>query len=210
MAVFTLVWDNTVVLANANAIAQRASHRRKDVGGTWFTIGYAPTNDMDKSVSLATSPDLLPNVIYEFRVQAICTTGGPTSNANGIQEQIIFECINPTINHTDVASTISLDVTGLNLTKARFTLRKTSDNTIVSGPITVAVSVNTITTTTTGLTASTNYYWQVELLTTIMGVEVISSSISYLDSVCTPYSFTTSVPATCPAPSDLKVYAVLP
>lgn len=207
MAVFTLNWDNTLTLASPNTLAQRASYRRKDVGGAWITAGFTPANDMLKTAITALSPDLLVNVLYEFRVQAICTTNGPTTNSNGIREQIIFACIAPATSQSDVAATASISTVGLNITKVRFTLRKTSDNSIVGGPTTITVAGDLAQTTVTGLTASTSYYWQIELLATVNGVEVVSSAIDYLNAVCGPYSVTTAAPAACQAPEDLEVLA---
>lgn len=204
MANFILNWDNTAVLAEPNAIAQRALYRRKDVGGSFISSGFTPINDLPKSAITTTSPNLLNNVVYEFKIQAICTENGPTDNDNGIQEQIKFACITPNVSATDVASTITIDVTNLNITKARFTLRLASDNSLVAQS-TVLAAGGFITKTQTGLTASTGYYWQVELYATVNGIEVISSSPSYLNTVCGPYNFSTEEPTSCPAPEDLIV-----
>lgn len=205
MPVYTLNWDNTVVLSSPNVIAQRAGYRRKDVGGAWITTGFTPTNDLLKTAITALSPNLLANVVYEFRVQAICTTGGPTTNSNGIVEQIIFVCLTPATSQADVSASISLNVTGLNITKAKFTLRKTSDNSIVYGPATIVAAFNTIQTTATGLVASTSYYWQVELIAVVNGIEVLSSAVNYLNAVCGPYTVVTTAPAACVAPGVLTV-----
>jgi hypothetical protein len=205
MSAFSVDWDNTAVLASVNAIGQRVGYRRKDIGGAWITTGFTPLNDLPKSAANAVSPDLLVNVVYEFRVQAICTTGGPTANSNGIQEQIVFACITPTITKTDIASTISIDVTGLNVNKARLTLRKQSDNSIVYGPTTTLESGGTIQATATGLIASTAYYWQIELGAVINGGGVLSSDPFYLNALCTPYNVTTNPPAACVAPESLSV-----
>ena len=208
MAQFTLQWNNSAALANSNAISQRVSYRQKSVGGSFITTGFSPSNDLAVSVTTANTPTLSDNVVYEFIVQTICTTGGPTNNDNGIVEAIQFGCINPSISKTDTASTINLDVTGTNITKARFTLRKTSDNSVVSGPTVVLVSGNAASTTATGLTASTSYYWQIELYAIVGGVEVISSSGSYIGSPCGPYSFNNDAPPQCPAPTNLTVSAI--
>lgn len=210
MAVFTLNWDNTVLLAAVNAVAQRVGYRRKDIGGSWITTGFTPTNDLLKTAITALSPDLLVNVVYEFRVQAICTTNSPTINANGIQEQICFACIAPTTTQADTSATASVSTIGLNITKVRFTLRKTSDNSIVGGPTTITVVSNVAQTTITGLIASTSYYWQIELIAVINGVEKVSSAAVYLNSVCGPYTISTTAPAACPAPEDLEVLANAP
>lgn len=210
MGVFTLNWDNTLLLANANSIAQRASYRRKDVGGAWITGGFTPLNDMLKTVNTALSPNLLDNVLYEFRVQGICTVGGPTINTNGVKEQIGFACIVPSMSQTDVAATASINTTGLNITKVIFTLRRLSDNVIVGGPTTITVVGNLAQTTMTGLTDTTGYYWQIQLIAVVEGVEVVSSAIEYLGTVCGPYTFDTTAPPACQAPEDLEVLANIP
>lgn len=208
MAQFILNWDNTAALADANATGQRVSYRRKDVGGSFLITGFSPANDLPKSATTATSPVLTNNVVYELKVQTLCTVNGPTDNSNGIIEQIGFVCIEPEITQTDIASTITISILGLNITKARFTLRKQSDSSIVDGPTVVVAAGNFISRTAAGLTASTGYYWEVELYATINGVEVISSDAAYLNAVCGPYEFETEAPTTCPAPQDLTVDAI--
>ena len=172
--------------------------------------GFSPANDLLVAAITATSPVLTDNVVYEFIVETLCTKNGPTNNSNGIIEQIGFSCLTPVVSQTDVASTITLNITGLNITKARFTLRKTSDSSIVSAATIVAASGNFITRTVAGLAASTSYYWQVEIYATINGVEIISSNVAYLNALCGPYTFITNAPTTCPAPDNLIVDSVAP
>lgn len=209
MPVFTLTWDNAVVLASPNATAQRAGYRRKDVGGVWITTGFTPANDLPKSAITCLTPVLISNVVYEFRVQAICTVNGPTINSNGIREQIIFACISPSLSQSDVAATADINVTGTNITKAIFTLRKQSDNSAVGGPSTVVVSANHIQKTFTGLVSSTNYYWEIQLIAVVNGIEVNSSSVDYINAVCGPYNMTTTAPPNCPAPGILTISTVV-
>ncbi len=107
-------------------------------------------------------------------------------------------CIAPTITKTDVIASAVVNVANTDITKARFTLRKNSDNSIVGGP----TVVNRIGTTVssgdfTGLVTSTGYYFQIELYANNQGAEVISSQTGYLESVCGPYPFTTNAPAGC-------------
>lgn len=209
MAQFTLNWDNTAVLAHPNSTGQRASYRQKSVGGAWITVGFTPTNDLPKTATTTDSPNsLLTNVVYEFKIESLCTVGGPTINDNGIREAIEFACITPVTGVTETTSTITLDVTGLDITKARFTLRKASDNTIVYGPTTVNRIGDSIMLQAVGLTGSTNYYWQVELYATVNLIEVISSQVNYLGVVCSPYPITTDAPAICDPITSLSVSSI--
>lgn len=210
MAQFILGWDNTGALAQPNAIGQRVSYRRKDVGGTWLIAGFSPTNDLPVAAITATSPVLTNNVVYEFKVETLCTINGPSANSNGLIEQIGFACFAPIVSFTDIASTITFDITNLNITKMRFTLRKTSDSSIVNAPTVVVAAGNFISRTVSGLTASTGYYWEVEYYAYLNVVEVISSDVSYLNVKCGPFSFTTAAPTTCPAPEDLSVDGIAP
>lgn len=208
MAQFTLTWDNTAVLANPNATAQRALYRLKAVGGAFISAGFTPANDLAKTAITSTTPALGSNIVIETKVQSICTLNGPTDNDNGIQEVIDFSCIVPTLTKTSTTADASLDVTGTDIIKATFTLRKSSDNSIVSGPTVISRSVNTIATGATGLTGSTNYYWQVELHATVQGVEVKSSSVNYLGTVCGPYAVTTDAPPVCNPITSIDVSSI--
>lgn len=205
---FTLLWNNSSVLANPNATAQTALYRQKSVGGAFISTGFTPSNPLAKSVNTVDSPNtLLDNVVYEFKVQAVCTLNGPSDNDNGVREIIGFACITPTLSQEETEATISLDVSGTDIVKARFTLRRSSDNTQVAQSVVNAVG-STISLTETGLTAGTNYYWQVELYATINGVEVISSSSDYLGSPCSPYAFATDALAVCDPVTSLTVDSI--
>jgi len=195
---FNLLWINTKVQASSNSISQRALYRYKAVGGAFISTGFTPSNDLATSASTTVSPVLDSNKVVQFEVETICTINGPAINDNGIQEAIGFVCLTPTIVKTDTTSSISIDVTGLDITKARFTLRKSSDNTVLGTPIISNVASNTIFGSITGLVASTNYYWQIELYATVNTLEVISSGTDFLGAPCSPYPFTTNAPAVCP------------
>lgn len=209
MAQFTLNWINTAVLASANATGQRASYRKKSVGDPWITAGFSPANDLTTADVTADSPNSLDeNCVYEFKVECLCEEGGPTINDNGIEEGIVFECLVPNTSQSETGASISLDVTGLDITKGRFTLRLAADNSIVSAATIVNRIGDTITRTVTGLTSGTNYYWQFELYATVNALEVISSSPSYLGSVCSPYPFNTEESEVCDAVESLDVSSV--
>lgn len=207
MAQFTLNWDNTDLLTEPNVIAQRALYRRKSTGGTFISAGFTPANDLPTSATTTTSPVLLNNVIYEFKIQTLCTVNGPTTNSNGVQEQIAFACITPEITSNDTSSTIVVNCAGLDITKIRFTLRKTSDDSIVYGPV-IKLPIdagNVFTDTASGLDSDTEYYWEYEFYSTVNGIEVISSSVSYLGAVCGAYPGDTTPVTNCTAPEDLVV-----
>lgn len=192
MAQIQLNWDNSELLASANALTQTMSYRQKTVGGAWLTTGFTPANPMAKTVNAALSTNtLLANVVYEFYLLTNCTENGPTPNDNGQIEQLGFACIIPTVNKDQTTSTANINLAGTDITKVRFILRRTSDNAIVYGPVTVNRAGNSAQTLATGLVGNTQYYWQVALFTTVSGVEVVSSSVVYIGDVCGPYPFTT-------------------
>lgn len=208
MAQFNLTWDNTNIISGTNTISVRASYRKK--GDTpWIQTGFTPANDMPKTTTSCVSPNTLSdNTIYQFKLETICTYGGPTSDADGILEQIHFACITPTLSKTDTSATITLDVTDLDITKARFTLRKTSDSSIVISPTVIVRAGDSITYTANTLNPSTSYFWQVELYATVNSVEVISSASNYINSVCGPYTVVTNDPPTCDNITSLTVSSV--
>lgn len=208
MGQFTLQWDNTDVLANANAISQRALYRLRDTGGAWISAGFTPANDMAKSVNSADTPSgLTDNKIYEFKIQSICTLSGPSDNDNGIQEHIVFACIIPTLTKTITTATSVINLTGTNISKVKFTLKRSLDN-VVMGSSTVNNVANSAGLTVPGLTASTTYYWQIELYATINNVEVVSSSVPFLGAVCGTYPITTDALAICNPTTSLTVTSI--
>lgn len=191
MPQFNLNWFNTAVIISPNALFQRALYRQKSIGGSFISIGFTPSNDLPKTASATISPNLAANVIWQFEVEAICTVGGPTINENGVQEKIAFACLTPSLSQTATTATIVLNITGLDITKARFILHKDSDDSVVSGPTIVNPSGSAISLNVTGLTAETVYYWEVELYSTTNGVEVISSTLDQLGSSCQSMTFET-------------------
>lgn len=176
MAQFTLNWFSTALIINPNAIGQTASYRQKSVGGSWLTTGFTPANNLSKTASTVTSPVLGNNIVWEFRVQALCTVGGPELNDNGVQEGLKFACLAPIQSFTTTTAQIILNVIGLDITKAAFTLRRVSDGNIVSGPTIVLRVGNSITHNVLGLTPGTEYFWQTVLYATVNGAEVNSGS----------------------------------
>lgn len=207
MALLTLNWDNTLVLASANATGQRASKRIKSVGGAFSTLGFNPANDLLKT-AVTTDATVDANKVYEFMIQAICISGGPTMNTNGLQEGIVFQCIEPSFDETNTTIDVVVNLAGLDITKIRVRLKKQSDDSLV-GTVT-ANKIGTIATASfSGLTASTDYYVEIELYATVNGVEVISSAAEYLNEVCggniDGYQVSTTANPSCPAPLDLEV-----
>lgn len=190
MSQFTLIWDSSPLAGNANAVSQSALYRYRLVGGVFISAGFTPSNPLATNATTADSPILDENKVIQFKVQSVCTAGGPSDNSNGLIEVIEFASIIPTITHTVSTSNLSIDVTGTDITKARFTLRKASDNAIVGSPTTVYTSGTSISSSQSGLTYSTNYYWDIELYATVASIDTISQ-------VFTPYPFTTDTPAVC-------------
>lgn len=182
MAILHLKWNDSLP-ATANTAAYRASKRIKAVGGVWITSGFSPANDLAPNI-FATDATVNANRVYEFKVETICFTGGPTINNNGIQENIKFECINPDITADEANVSVHIDLAGTDITKARLALRRQDNNIIVSGPTIVNNVADAIDHTFTGLIGNTAYYVTVELYATVDGGDVISSNVNYLGSVC--------------------------
>lgn len=205
MAQFTLNWDNGNILTNENALSQRASYRPRTGDGPWITDGFTPTNDMDKSENTADTPDTLnDNIVYQFKVEAICEVGGPTINDNGVREGINFICLTPSLTHTYKHGDITLDVSGTDITKAEITLKKSSNNALIDRAIIDRVGDTIFMETPSPtrspdiiLSASSGYYWQVDLMADVNNEEVRSSRIDFIGSLCSPYPFTTDAPPVC-------------
>ena len=198
MATLYCNWDNTAVSASSNVISQRVSWREKSLGGSFNTTSITPSNDMAKTINAANFTAATVNKVYEFKVEALCTVGGPTPNANGVVENIVFECVTPsTFIVTDSTIAFNIAIPSTDITKARVRLKKQSDNSLVDTQTINKVS-NAIDYTFTGLTASTGYYFEVEFYAIVNTVEVISSSLDYLGAACggniVNYTATTSVP----------------
>lgn len=205
MAQFNYAWDNTEVNASSNSTGQIAYYRKKgDI--PWISAGFTPANPMAKSVSAALSPaGLLNNNIYQFKVEATCTVNGPTINDNGVQEQIFFACISPTITPDDESVQAVLNVASTDITKARFVLKLSADDSIINTQTVNRVGT-TVTATVTGLDSGTEYYFEVELYAVVDGEEVISSSSEHLNNPCGVYEFETdTVDTSCNAPSGFGV-----
>lgn len=194
MAQFNINWFNTAVIINPNVTGQRVSYRQKSVGGAFTTTGFTPANDLPKTASSSVSPDLLPNIIWEFKVEAICTEGGPTANDNGLQEGLKFSCLVPTLSYTMNTATIVLNTLGLDIHQASFVLHRADDDSVVVGPVTVAKVGTTISYTATGIDDGTEYYWEVIQYAIVNGLEIQSSS--QLGVSCYSANFTTT-PETC-------------
>lgn len=201
MSQFTFSWSNTSILASSNVINSRALYRYKAIGGPYISVGFTPANDLNKAITTVDSPVLDDNKVIQCKVQSICTVNGPTDNDNGIQEVIGFACIIPTLTKTENTATILINATGLDITKIKFTLRKSSDNTIVGTATTVNVVAGLASNTKTGLTSSENYYWQTELYAIVNNIEVKSD-------VCSPYPFTTDAPAVCDPLTDFTITSI--
>lgn len=182
MGVIYLKWDDTLI-SNINTIAQRASKRIKTVGLPWLTTGFTPANDLSPSI-FQTQTNVTDNKVYEFKIENICNTGGPTIGSNGIREQISFACIVPSLGSDNTTITVTVNLASTDITKARLVLRRQSDNLLVGGPLIANNVADAATHTFTGLTPNTGYYVTVELYATIQGIEVISSDPAYLGFVC--------------------------
>ena len=196
MAIFHCSWDNTTIANNSNVVYQRLSWREKSVGGVFNTSSVIPANDLDKTISSVDFISATSNKVYEFILEVFCSLGGSTQNSNGIVEKISFECLLPqTTGILDTTASLNFDLSNTDITKIKLTLKLQSDDSIVSSA-TVNRSGNSLNHTFSGLTPVTGYYFELEYYANVNGIEVISSSPSFLGSVCggniTNYSFSTS------------------
>jgi hypothetical protein len=183
MASLNLSWDNSTISGNPNAINQRISWRRTSTGGAFLTTGITPANDLNTSVNSAVHTTAAFNRVYQYKVQAICTIGGPVDNLNGLKEGIVFNCISPTFITDLTEATATINTFGTDLTKARFTLKLTSSGATIA-TATENVSGSTISHQFTGLTAYTSYYVLIELYATVDGADALSSNVAYGSITC--------------------------
>jgi hypothetical protein len=207
MPQFVLNWYAAPVMVNPNSIGQRAVYRQKAVGGSFISTGFTPANDLTIVAQTITSPNLSANKIWEFKIQALCTQGGPVDNNNGIQEALKFACITPTLSSTISTATIQLNISGLDITKAVFSLHLVSDNTIVYGPVTATPSGSIIQTQATGIDDDTDYYWTYALKSTVGGVEISSTDSNQLNQECQSINFHTPPDVCLPVTATTAVAA---
>jgi len=120
----------------------------------------------------------------------------------------VFNCIVPTLTETSNTATATLDLTGTDITKARFTLKRSIDDVVFAGPTIVNKVANSASLVATGLAAATDYYWEIELYATINNVEVISSSVNFLGIVCGPHPVTTDAAAVCNPITSMTVSSI--
>ena len=214
MAQFKFDWNNDSVEASSNSTGQVASYRVKaSPAGAWLTDGFTPANTLPKTASTTTTKTLVNNTVYQFKVDNICTSGGPIANDNGIQEGIEFACLDPDVDEFTFSSA-TFRLTGLpqgtgGIAKAKIWLKLASNNTVVAGtPITVNAVAGVIETTVNGLDDNTNYYWEYEIYATVKGVSVKSSDANYIGQVCGAYPILTAAEPVCNIPSGLVVTAL--
>ena len=207
MAQFNLVWFNTAVIINPNSSGQKVSHRQKSIGGAYFSTGYTPVNNLPKTASTIQSPVLANNIVWEFKVECLCTEGGPTINDNGNQEGLKFSCLTPSLSYTTNSATIVLNVTGLDITSATFTLKKVSDNSVVSGPTTVARVGAGISHTVMGLNPGTGYYWEYIMYAIVNGSQIQSNDANQINASCFSVNFTTNEDV-CPPVTNANITSI--
>lgn len=170
----SLQWNNSSIDGNPNAISQRISARIKTVGGPFLTTGFSPANPLATSVN-EVSYTPVENKVYEYKIEALCTVGGPTPF--GPIEGIAFSCIEPSIEPGNSTANISVDATGTDLTKIRFILFLVDDDSEVAS-ITANRVGDAMTANFSGLTPATAYYLKMELFAILNGVEISMQDIS--------------------------------
>ncbi len=193
MGVLTLQWDNSDVLASPIGTGQRASKRIKTVGGAFDTSGFTPANDLATSAT-SVQVTLTENKVYQFKIDGLCSIGGPTPNNNGLIEGIVFGCIIPDITKTTTTAQVVVDVSNTDITKLRFVLRLTADDSVVATVSATRVA-NSVTGNFSSLVGNTNYYVTYEPFAIIDGVEKGSTDLIPSVDLCGDegeYPFTTN------------------
>jgi len=216
---FNLSWNNTSIQGNANVVSQEAGYQSKLVPG-WITTGFTNyANPIPVAQHTSTSPDLNDNIIYQFRVNSLCSTGGPMPNIGGVVEAIHFACIVASTVMSGISATCTINLANTSITKVRFSLKEMLGSTpspsdpVKLSPTVVArdTTANTATVTVNNLEYTKKYYWETELYSTIrnnsVDTEVISSSPAYLGVRCID-QFTMPAPPSCAAVTALIVEVV--
>jgi hypothetical protein len=220
MAKFNLTWNSSSLQGNTNVTSQEASWQKK-IGGTWSASGFNPANPLLTSASATQSPDLIPdNVIYQFRIRTMCTLNGPVNNVGGPSELIHFACPTaPSLSNTGLTATIAVDLTGTDINKVAFTLRKAPVAPALPSPTDPIVMARTIVnkgsgtvvsiTASTGVAYSTAYYWEVDMCATLfnggINTDVWSAAnTGNIGSTC-KFMFTAVDPPTCAMVTGLTI-----
>jgi hypothetical protein len=167
MGTRNLTWDNTGLAANTNITGVQVGKRLKSVGGAF---AYTP---LDKAITTheATLED---NKVHEFKVQTLCTVNGPVDNTGGVKEGLTFACLLPQFFATTSTIKVVLNVSGLDLTKAKVRLFKVTGDVFVEEKIPLKTG-SEITAEFTGLTDNTDHYVTIQLYAMVGGVEQSSS-----------------------------------
>ena len=215
MANIFLSW---VPANNANATGQIAKAIAKINGSTPnITTQFSPSNTMIKTVSSTVFSTINTNMVYRFTIETICSVGGPTPNTNGVQEEIVFECVNPTALTGDITNNtykarvikgiysivdgVSYAIPVSSIQGVEYTLYNAANTVLISGPalgvLTGTGSNEAYTHTFTGLVASTGYTLRLVLLSIVNGVLVRSDSPSYLNGPCVSVINTTATAPSC-------------
>lgn len=207
MAQFTLEWDNSGIQAVTNVLHQQAVYRYRTVGGAFLSTGFTPANPLGKTATTTDSPVLTNNRVVQFKVQTLCTVSGPTDNDNGIIEAIEFAAISPVLTKTTTTVEMSLSLLNTDITKVRAVMKKTADNTVVYDDV-LYRATDAVSTTVTGLTPDTNYFWQFEFYVSINGGDVVSSSGNYSGTPYSPYPVKTDAASTCGALTSATIESI--
>lgn len=189
-----------------DAVSQLAKWRVKNVDIGWHIEFVTPANPLgpsiDEAVLYTDDNDfrIKENTIYQFQVDSFCTESTElpfNSNTNGIVEKIsLLDRFDENYgigsqsitNITTTSAKLSLNFNGHPfLTKIRIRTKKVSDSTLVSDNtydvlqyISPSVTNGIQTFTVSGLTANTNYYWELEFYSVVNGVEVKSTDIGQI------------------------------
>lgn len=176
-----------------NVIGQRA---RKRIKGTtiWDATGFNPANSgsgnympVSTNSTIATVDD---NKIYEFTIESVCTTGGPT--VSNTYEGINFACTGDTTAYSNSDNTVSYSILNLNtnypdITKVRVSLWNGGSQIGTNQELTTS---NNIQGEFTSVSYGSGYTIQVEYATTINGTEIWSTLGNTCSTIATVFNCT--------------------
>lgn len=171
MATFTLNWTPNII---GNVTGQRVYRRQKSIGGSFLTTGFTPSNDLSTSANTATIGSMVNNVIYEFQVANLCTTGGPTFH-DTIQEGIKFTCLGLSISPgTDPTTQINVEsnTSGTDIQTITVNIIETISGNLIETKTLAATGSTTMTF--SGLQSNMSYSFTYSYTATINGVSVSS------------------------------------
>ena len=176
MGSFNLSWT-----APATSLNQYVKYRTKG-SGSWSYSPYITSANPQTNTATSATVGVLPNNwVYQFQIDNVCTAGGAPQSSL-IIEDIVFQCIQPTVATTSTTWSFNFGTIG-NIDSIVATLIKTSTG-AVAGYVTLPNGATSFGF--TGLTPSTQYHLSYVMQATVNGVQINSTDYpTQLGAPCT-------------------------